>query len=40
MLTGRAFGGDSQVFINPGILFGGDAPVDWSIQVGYKVLNF
>ncbi|QIE42074.1 hypothetical protein G5B39_08990 [Rhodobacteraceae bacterium SC52] len=40
MLTGRAFGGDSQVFIKPGILFGGDAPADWSVQVGFKVLNF
>ena len=40
MLTGRAFGGDSQVFVKPGVLFGGDAPADWSIQVGYKVLNF
>jgi len=40
MLTGKAFGGDSQVFVKPGILFGGDAPADWSIQVGYKVLNF
>lgn len=40
MLTGRAFGGDGQVFIKPGVLFGGDAPADWSVQVGYKVLNF
>ncbi len=40
MLTGRAFGGDSQVFIKPGVLFGGDRPADWSVQVGYKVLNF
>lgn len=40
MLTGKAFGGDSQVFIKPGVLFGGDAPADWSVQVGYKVLNF
>ncbi len=40
MLTGRAFGGDSQVFIKPGILFGGDGPADWSVQVGFKVLNF
>jgi len=40
MLTGKAFGGDSQVFVKPGVLFGGDAPADWSIQVGYKVLNF
>ncbi|MBW0159568.1 hypothetical protein [Sedimentimonas flavescens] len=40
MLTGKAFGGDSQIFVKPGILFGGDAPADWSVQVGYKVLNF
>lgn len=40
MLTGKAFGGDSQVFVKPGVLFGGDAPADWSLQVGYKVLNF
>ncbi|QJF51108.1 hypothetical protein [Roseobacter ponti] len=40
MLTGRAFGGDSQVFVKPGVQFGGDAPADWSLQVGYKVLNF
>jgi len=40
MLTGPLFGGDSQVFIKPGVLFGGDAPGDWSVQVGFKVLNF
>ncbi len=40
MLTGRLFGGDSQVFVKPGVLFGGDAPADWSLQVGFKVLNF
>lgn len=40
MLTGRAFGGDSQVFVKPGIMFGGDRPAEWSVQVGYKVLNF
>ncbi len=40
MLTGKAFGGDGQVFIKPGILFGGDRPAEWSVQVGYKVLNF
>ncbi|SDG61167.1 hypothetical protein [Alloyangia pacifica] len=40
MLTGRAFGGDSQIFIKPGVLFGADAPADWSVQVGFKVLNF
>ncbi|MEV8465160.1 hypothetical protein AB0T83_00010 [Fluviibacterium sp. DFM31] len=40
MLTGRFLGGDSQIFIKPGVLFGGDAPADWSVQVGFKVLNF
>ncbi|MHC9235079.1 hypothetical protein ACX9MO_05490 [Pseudooceanicola sp. 502str34] len=40
MMTGKAFGGDSQVFIKPGVLIGGDRPADWSVQVGYKVLNF
>ncbi len=40
MLTGPAFGGDGQVFVKPGILFGGDRPAEWSLQVGYKVLNF
>ncbi|MCD9149275.1 hypothetical protein [Pseudophaeobacter flagellatus] len=40
MMTGKAFGGDSQIFIKPGVMFGGDAPADWSVQVGYKVLNF
>ncbi|MFD0979975.1 hypothetical protein [Tropicimonas aquimaris] len=40
MMTGRFLGGDSQIFIKPGILYGGDAPADWSVQVGFKVLNF
>lgn len=40
MLTGKALGGDGQVFIKPGVLLGGEAPADWSVQVGYKVLNF
>jgi hypothetical protein len=40
MLTGRFLGGDSQFFVKPGVLFGGDAPAEWSIQVGFKVLNF
>ncbi|MCT8160660.1 hypothetical protein [Pseudoruegeria sp. SHC-113] len=40
MLTGKAFGGDSQVFIKPGVLIGKDRPAEWSLQVGYKVLNF
>lgn len=40
MLTGKFLGGDGQVFIKPGILLGGEAPADWSVQLGYKVLNF
>ncbi len=40
IMTGKAFGGDSQITVKPGILFGGDAPADWSLQVAYKVLNF
>ncbi|MCU9840426.1 hypothetical protein OEZ49_21975 [Ruegeria sp. WL0004] len=40
IMTGKAFGGDSQLFIKPGVLFGGDAPADWSVQFGYKILNF
>lgn len=40
MLTGRAFGGDGQIYVKPGVFFGGDAPAEWAIQIGYKVLNF
>lgn len=40
MLTGRMFGGDSQIFVKPGVQFGGDRVADWSVQVGFKVLNF
>ncbi len=40
MLTGKLFGGDSQVFIKPGVGIGKDAPIDWSFEVGFKVLNF
>ena len=37
---GKAFGGDSQIFVAPKILVGADRPSDWSIQVGYKVIGF
>lgn len=37
---GKAFGGDSQVFIKPQILAGANRPADWSLQVGYKVIGF
>jgi hypothetical protein len=40
MLTGKLAGGDSQVFIKPGIYAGGDRPLDLSVQVGFKVLGF
>ncbi|SFL56628.1 hypothetical protein [Shimia aestuarii] len=37
---GKAFGGDSQIFIKPQILAGANRPADWSLQVGYKVIGF
>lgn len=40
MMTGKMFGGDSQIFAKPGVTFGDDSPADWSLQVGFKVLNF
>ncbi|MBL4733657.1 MAG: hypothetical protein JKY82_13895 [Rhizobiaceae bacterium] len=40
MLTGKAFGGDSQIFIKPGIYAGINRPLDFSFQIGFKVLNF
>jgi hypothetical protein len=39
-LLGKQFGGDAQVFIKPQILAGDERPVDWSLQIGYKVLGF
>jgi hypothetical protein len=40
MLTGKLFGGQSQIFVKPGVLFGPDRPADWSVQVGFKVIGF
>ena len=40
VLTGKAFGGDSQIFIKPQVLAGANRPADWSLQVGYKVIGF
>jgi len=40
MLTGKVAGGDSQIFIKPGIYAGADRPLDFSVQVGFKVLGF
>ena len=40
MLTGKLAGGDSQIYIKPGIYAGADRPLDYSIEVGFKVLNF
>lgn len=37
---GKAFGGDSQIFIAPQILAGANRPADWNVQVGYKVIGF
>jgi hypothetical protein len=40
MLTGKLAGGDSQIYIKPGIYAGRDRPLDYSVQVGFKVLGF
>lgn len=40
MMTGKVAGGDSQIFIQPGIYAGTDRPLDFSVQVGFKVLGF
>lgn len=37
---GKAFGGNSQVYVKPTVFAGGERPGDWSIEVGYKVLGF
>jgi len=37
---GKFLGGDSQVFLKPQILVGGDRPAEWSVQVGFKVIGF
>jgi hypothetical protein len=37
---GPAFGGNSQVFIKPTVLAGGDRPGTWGVEVGYKVIGF
>ena len=39
-MLGKVFGGDSQVYIKPQILGGDERPIDWSFQVGYKVIGF
>lgn len=39
-MLGKVFGGDSQVYIKPQVLAGGERPSDWSFQVGYKILGF
>lgn len=39
-VLGSAFGGTSQLYLKPTVLFGGERPGDWSIEVGFKVLGF
>jgi len=39
-MLGKAFGGDSQIYIKPQALAGKDRPIDWTLQVGYKVIGF
>jgi hypothetical protein len=37
---GKAFGGQSQVFIKPTVFGGNDRPGDWGLEVGYKIIGF
>ena len=39
-ILGKAFGGNSQIFVKPQILGGSERPADWSLQIGYKVIGF
>lgn len=39
-MLGKVFGGDSQVYIKPQVLGGKDRPIDFTVQVGYKVIGF
>lgn len=38
--VGQAFGGTVQVYLKPTVLFGGERPGDWSMELGVKVLGF
>ncbi len=40
MLTGKLFGGESQIFVKPGVLVGGGQSAAWSVQAGFKVIGF
>lgn len=40
MVVGKVMGGDGQVFVKPQVLIGGERAADWSLQAGFKVLNF
>jgi hypothetical protein len=39
-VIGKVFGGNSIVSVKPQVLVGGDRPVNWGIEVGYKVIGF
>lgn len=39
-VIGPAFGGSSQVYVKPGVFFGGERSADWGIEIGYKVIGF
>lgn len=39
-LTGKLFGGESQIFVKPGVVVGGGQSAVWSVQAGFKVIGF
>ena len=40
-VIGPAFGGNSVMYIKPSTFLGGDAPpINWGIEVGYKLIGF
>jgi hypothetical protein len=37
---GRILGADSQVFLRPGTGIGAARSFDWSVEIGFQLLNF
>ncbi|MCV2359330.1 hypothetical protein LNV08_10135 [Paucibacter sp. TC2R-5] len=39
-VIGKAFGGNSIVFVKPSAFAGADRPGDWGVELGYKLIGF
>jgi len=39
-LTGRALGGNGQIYLKPTALAGRARPADWGVEIGYKLIGF